>query len=177
MADPIVIVPYDPDWVKTFDQDRRLLLCVLDDVNVQIEHIGSTSVPGLDAKPIIDIMIVTQTEGDALRCISPLVGLGYVCKGEMGIPGRIFFWRDNPHTHHLHLYTTPTNPERERHLIFRDYLSAHPEAAHQYAQLKYMLAEQYRDDRDRYTRAKSDFVERIVREARNERAKQKLGGI
>lgn len=176
MADPIVIVPYDPDWVTTFEQDRRLLLSVLHDVDVQVEHIGSTSVPGLDAKPIIDIMIVTQSEVDALRCISPLVGLGYVCKGEMGIPGRIFFWRTNPHTHHLHLYTTPTNPERERHLIFRDYLRAHSEAAQEYARLKYELAEKYRNDRDRYSRSKSDFVERIVLEARNEHAKQKLDG-
>lgn len=176
MADPIVIVRYDPDWVKAFEHTRELLLYALNDVDVQIEHIGSTSVPGLDAKPIIDMMIVAQTEGDALRCITPIVRLGYECLGEAGIPGRIFFRRTNPRTHHIHLYTTATNPERERHLMFRDYLRAHAEAAQEYAQLKYLLADKYREDRDRYSRSKSDFVERIVQEARDERAKQKLDG-
>ena len=174
MADPIIIVPYDPDWVRMFEAERSLLLGTLEELQVQIEHIGSTSVPGLDAKPIIDIMIVAQNEGDALRCISPIVRLRYVYMGEMGIPGRIYFWRGSPHTYHIHLYSTPTNVEMSRHRLFRDFLVAHPDAAREYAQLKYHLADKFRNDRPQYSLSKSDFVEKILQEA--DTIKQTLEG-
>jgi GrpB-like predicted nucleotidyltransferase (UPF0157 family) len=168
MNDPILVAPYDPQWALTFERDRAQLQAALRDLNVQIEHIGSTSVVGLAAKPIIDIMIVTQNEADAIRCITPIVRLDFECRGEAEIPGRLFFRRTNPRTHNLHLYTTPANPEVERHLLFRNYLRAHPEAVQQYAELKYALAEKYRNDLEAYTESKTEFVRGIEASARSE---------
>lgn len=161
-----MVVPYDPEWAIQFERDRAKLADALRDLNVQIEHICSTSVVGLAAKPIIDIMIVTQNETDAIRCITPIVRLDFECRGEADIEGRIFFRRMNPHAHHIHLYTTPTHPEIERHLNFRDYLCSHPDAAKEYAELKYALAEKFRNDRVGYTDAKTEFIRSIEAKAR-----------
>ncbi len=171
---PIIIEAYNPEWSTAFEQEREKIAYALRDLRVQLEHIGSTSVPGLAAKPIIDILIVVENADDAVRAISPLVILQYDCRGEAGIAGRIFFGKGEPRTHHLHLYTSPHNPERERHLLFRDYLRAHRDAVQQYAVLKYGLAEKFRDDRDAYTEAKSDFIRGIVDRARVDRENGRL---
>lgn len=168
-AEPVIVVPYDPQWAADFQHERAAISAALADLDVQIEHVGSTSVPDLDAKPIVDIQLVTRTVEDAIRAISPLVRLGYECRGEMGIPGRIYFRKGTPRNRQIHLFTTPENPEVERHLIFRDYLRAHPETARDYAQLKYALAERFRNDRAAYTDAKTDFVNEVIERARAEK--------
>lgn len=173
MSDPIIVVPYDPQWVVQFEQDRAQLQNALRELDVQIEHVGSTSVPGLAAKPLIDIMIVVRDEKDAIRCITPIVRLDFECRGEAEVPGRVFFLRRNPHSHHIHLYVVG-NPEIERHLLFRDYLRTHADAAQQYAGLKYALAAEFRNDRPGYTTAKTEFVRGIVERARSERKSGRL---
>ena len=193
MSDPIVIVDYDPQWAELFEEEKAEILAALRELNVKVEHIGSTSVPGLAAKPIIDIAIITANADDAVRAITPLRRLGYVCYGEADIPGRIFFSKDDlrlksrdldsqsdldsmepervrQRTHHIHLYTMPTNPDLERHFLFRDYLRAHPETSQHYAELKRALAEKYRNDRDAYTESKTPFIRDIEAKARVERA-------
>ncbi|MBI4675389.1 MAG: GrpB family protein [Chloroflexi bacterium] len=173
MSDPIVIAPYDPKWVVRFEEECERILDAFSDLRAQIEHIGSTAVPGLAAKPIIDILIMVYTAEDAIRAITPLVRLGYTCYGEAEIPGRIYFDRRAYEPCHLHLYVQG-NPAIERHLLFRDYLRAHPDARDAYAELKRGLAEKFRNDRPTYTEAKTEFVRDIEARAREERANGRL---
>jgi len=190
VGNPIVIVDYDPQWAELFEEEKAEILAALRELNVTVAHIGSTAVPGLAAKPIIDIAIITANADDAVRAITPLRRLGYVCFGEADIPGRLFFAKDelrimardlnNPsdldsiehdlvrtRTHHVHLYTSSTNPDLERHFLFRDYLRAHPETAQHYAELKRALAEKYRDDRDAYTESKTPLIRDVEAQARD----------
>lgn len=169
MSDPIIISAYNPEWVAQFEIECEIILHAFGDLRAEIEHIGSTSVVGLAAKPIIDIAIIVESAEDAIRAITPLVRLGYKCFGEAQIPGRIYFDRREFEPCHIHLYVRG-NPELERHLLFRDYLRAHPETAEQYAELKFALAEKFRDDRPAYTEAKTEFIRGIEAIARDERA-------
>jgi GrpB-like predicted nucleotidyltransferase (UPF0157 family) len=153
----IDIVEYDPQWPLLFEQEKTRILDVLRGFDIVVEHVGSTSVPGLAAKAIIDLLLVVSNSEEAVRAITPLVSLEYECRGEAGIPGRIFFRKGVPRTHHLHLYARG-HSEIKRHLLFRDYLRANPEAARAYAELKRALAEKFRHDRDAYSEAKTDFI-------------------
>ncbi len=164
MPDPVVIVDYDPHWAEMFETEKTLILDALPGLGVTVEHIGSTSVPGLAAKPIIDMIVIVPDPTTGEKCIAPLVALGYAYRGENGIPGRFYFGKGRPHTHHLHMYPRG-HPEIERHLLFRDYLRAHPDAAREYAELKRALAEKFRNEREAYTEAKTDFVKSIQAQA------------
>jgi GrpB-like predicted nucleotidyltransferase (UPF0157 family) len=166
MADPVVIVEYDLRWVDMFTEEKARIHEALDGLEVAVEHVGSTSVPGLAAKPIIDMLAVVPDPGTGEKTIAPLTMLGYEYRGALGIPGRLYFTRGGPpHTHHLHLYPRD-NPEIARHLLFRDYLIANPNAAREYAELKQALAVKFRNDREAYTEAKGDFIRYIEAKAR-----------
>jgi GrpB-like predicted nucleotidyltransferase (UPF0157 family) len=165
LSEPVYVLAYDPEWPNKFEAERVRLEAALAALHARIEHMGSTAVPGLDAKPIIDIMIIVESVTDAIRAITPLVQLDYECRGELEIPGRIYFRRGTPRSHQIHLYVDG-NPEIERHLLFRDYLRTHPEAARQYANLKHALALRHRDDRLAYTDAKTEFILEIEARAR-----------
>jgi GrpB-like predicted nucleotidyltransferase (UPF0157 family) len=165
MTDPVVIVDYDPRWAEIFAEEKMRILEALDDPDVAVEHVGSTSVPGLAAKPIIDIMVVVPDPAAGETAIAPLTVLGYDYRGELGISGRFYFAKGRPHRYHLHMYPRG-HPETARHLIFRDYLRANPEAADVYAKLKRELAEKFHEDREAYTAAKSDFIKSIEARAR-----------
>jgi GrpB-like predicted nucleotidyltransferase (UPF0157 family) len=163
---PVHIVPYDPSWPDQFEQERRLLTGILADwVKGGIEHVGSTAVPGLDAKPVIDIMVGVGSLEASRDAISVLEQNGYSYA-----PYRpdVMHWFCKPspafRTHHLHLvpYNSPLWKER---LIFRNYLRSHLEVAREYAELKYRLAEQYRFDREAYTEAKGEFIQGVLRKA------------
>lgn len=173
MSEHIAVVPYDPRWTAAFEQERAAILHVLEGTDVRVEHMGSTAVPGLAAKPILDLMLVVPDAPAAVRTITPLLTLGYECRGEYGIAGRIYYSKGNPRTHHLHEYWGG-NPEIERHLLFRDYLREHVEARDAYSELKRGLAEKYRNDREGYTEAKTEFVRDIEQRAYAERAAKKL---
>lgn len=173
MVEPVIVLPYDPNWTIQFQSERASISNSFGELNAHIEHIGSTSVEGLAAKPIIDIAIIVESAEDAIRAITPLVRLGFTCFGEAEIPGRIYFDRREFDPCHIHLYVRG-NPELERHLLFRDYLRAHPETAQQYAELKFALAEKFRDDRPAYTEAKTEFIRGIEAIARDERANGRL---
>ncbi len=165
MADPVVIVDYDPRWAEMFEAEKTRILNALCELNVVVEHVGSTSVPGLAAKPIIDIFVIVPDPATGEKAVEPLTALGYEYRGEQGIPGRFYFGKGRPRTHHLHLYPRG-HPEIERHLLFRDYLRTHPDAAQEYAELKRDLVEKFRKEREAYTEGKSDFVKSIVSKAR-----------
>ena len=169
----IVVVDYDPAWPAMFERERTTLGRSLGSLAVGIEHVGSTAIPGLAAKPIIDLMVGIQSLTEARsRCVEPLEALGYayIRDYESWLPGELFFRKGipGPWTHHVHVME-PSNPQWERRLLFRDHLRAHPEAADAYAALKRRLAAECGDDIAAYRNAKNAFVQEAVAKAREER--------
>jgi GrpB-like predicted nucleotidyltransferase (UPF0157 family) len=137
----------------------------LGDLALAVEHVGSTAVPGLPAKPIVDLDAVIPAPADLPAAVARLAARGYVHEGDLGIPGREAF-RPPPDLPRHHLYVVAAGAaELRRHLLFRDHLRAHPDAARAYADLKRAAASRAGDDRAAYTRAKDEFVAAILREA------------
>jgi GrpB-like predicted nucleotidyltransferase (UPF0157 family) len=154
---PIEVVPYDPAWPARFEQLRALLAPALGEVAVAIEHVGSTSVPGLAAKPVIDIDVVVASPADVPEAIVRLGTLGYRHLGDLGIAGREAFRRPPGLPAH-NLYVCPQGIESLRnHLTVRDHLRAHPAARDAYAALKTRLAGEV-DWIDDYVERKSEFL-------------------
>ncbi|MEX2238517.1 MAG: GrpB family protein [Dehalococcoidia bacterium] len=158
---PVVIVDYDPEWPRLFEEEKARILEACGEWLAGIEHIGSTSVPGLPAKPIIDIMPGLRRLEDGANCIAPLKALGYQYLGEYGIPDRLYFNRGVPRSHHVHMYEVHKG-QWDWHLLFRDYLRKYPEVAQNYARLKYKLSAQHHDDVNVYAEAKSEFVDDVI---------------
>ena len=158
----LIIVDYDPTWPELFQQEKARLLAAIGDHIETIEHIGSTSVPGLAAKPVIDIMIGVRDLAKVEQpCIAAIVDLGYeyVPDYEDEMPDRRYFRKSDAsgmRTHHLHLWPVD-HPDYERHLVFRDYLRTHPDEAAAYEAVKRDLITQHDDGND-YAGAKSVFV-------------------
>jgi GrpB-like predicted nucleotidyltransferase (UPF0157 family) len=163
----IEIVPYSAEWPELFEAEAKRIKDACQGVIRVVEHIGSTAIPGLPAKPIIDIMPGLDSYRDGLKTIDPLQGLGYQYLGENGIPGRFYFVLrvEQRSVVHVHIFEVGTE-NWQRHLIFRDYLRAHPAVAKQYAELKRDLAVRFRNDREAYTNGKSDFISSVVQKAR-----------
>jgi GrpB-like predicted nucleotidyltransferase (UPF0157 family) len=167
--DVIAIVAYDPRWRELFADERRAIrACVDADVPLVIEHFGSTAIPGVPAKPIIDIMLGADRRHWS-RIVQALQGLGYVhWEGNPDV-NREFLVKGMPpfgtrRTHHVHLCEVG-GPLWER-LLFRDYLQSHPEDRSVYAMLKRRLAAEYPEDREAYTRGKDVFMAEIMARAR-----------
>jgi GrpB-like predicted nucleotidyltransferase (UPF0157 family) len=160
----IEVVPYDPAWPDIFENLRQRALHAVADVARAIEHVGSTAVPGLAAKPIIDMDVVVASAEDVPRAIERLATIGYVHRGNLGIEGREAF-HHSPHLPRHNLYVCPEDSLALRnHLALRDYLRAHPDAARQYAALKKQLAAKVHDDIDAYIAGKTGFIVGILRE-------------
>ncbi len=168
---PIVIVTYDPQWPRLFQAESELIRKQIGSYLEALEHVGSTAVPGLGAKPIIDIMPGLRQLSDARGCIEPLAAIGYeyVPEYENELPERRYFRKGPPEgrTHHVHMVENATE-FWQRHLLFRDYLRTHPETAEEYEALKHSLAREHRTDRDAYTNGKTPFIEAVVERARRE---------
>jgi len=168
---PVRIADYDARWASTFEEARAEIVSRCGALVVAVEHVGSTSVPGLAAKPIIDIMAAVERLDDAQALIEPLAALGfeYVPKNET--PDRRFFRRGlrGAGTHHLHV-VEHGSCEWRRHLLFRDHLRAHPERAADYERLKRELAAAHGPDRGAYTDAKTPFIESVIERALAEEA-------
>jgi GrpB-like predicted nucleotidyltransferase (UPF0157 family) len=157
VPDPIVIVESDPMWPHEFERLRTRAAGAVGDVAVAIEHIGSTAVAHLAAKPVIDLVVVVEPE-DLQTAVERLVAIGYTHRGNLGVEGREAFGVPEGERDH-HLYVSPSDSEELRaQLAFRDRLRANPELAAEYEALKRELAVRFRDDRMGYTDAKSDFV-------------------
>ena len=160
--DLVAVHSYSEDWPQLFDQERQQLREAIGDYVLDIQHIGSTSVPGLDAKPIIDIGVAVANFEEAAICVEPLERLGYIYHGENGIPRRHFFTKGDPRTHNLHMnelgshdWATTTH--------FRDYLRGHPETTRAYAELKRELAIRHQHDREAYQEGKNQLIQEILR--------------
>jgi GrpB-like predicted nucleotidyltransferase (UPF0157 family) len=165
MDDAIVVVDYNSNWPVGYQLEKQRLLDAIGSDAIDIEHVGSTSVPGLAAKPIIDIAVSLRHFPPRVEAIDALEKCGYVYQGESGVPGRHFFYKGMPRTHHLHL-VEPNGEVWQRHLLFRDFLRTHPESARQYENLKRQLAVQYRCDRDAYNHAKTPLIAELMAAAR-----------
>lgn len=161
----IIVVPYDPNWPLQFEAAAAGLRPVFGDNLITLHHIGSTSVPGLAAKPTLDLLGVVKSLALVTTMRSDFESLGYQARGAYGIEGREFFVKGTPNpTHHLHVYEEGC-VEILRHLAFRDYLRAHPDVAAEYAALKSKLAALYKLDSVSYQDGKSDWVRRVERQA------------
>lgn len=160
----VVVVDYDPMWPAIFEQLRDHVWPVVRDISISIEHIGSTSVPELAAKPIIDLSIVVPSDADVPLAIERLATLDYVHKGNLGIEGREAFKRPEGLPRH-NLYLCPQSSLGLKNpLAVRDYLRTHPDMARTYGDLKKQLAAQFPRDIDRYVAGKTDFILNILQQ-------------
>jgi GrpB-like predicted nucleotidyltransferase (UPF0157 family) len=163
----IVVVPYDKNWHERYRLEAEKLTEILGEEAVSIHHIGSTSIPNMKAKPIIDILVEVKNIETNDEFNEDMLKEGYLPKGENGILGRRYFVKGKgpTHTHHIHMFQTG-NPEIERHLHFRDYLSTHPEEAQIYGRLKEDLAQRFPEDGLSYTKGKDEFIKRVDNKAK-----------
>jgi len=167
MSAPVVIVEYDPKWPDLYEAEKHRILSAVGDRVGTVEHIGSTSVSGLCAKPIIDVMaaVAGPEEADALLPTLGAIGYNDVTKIEddaewfycLGRGRRSLYY-------HLHLVRAGSDHWR-RHILFRDYLREHPGTADEYCRLKKSLAERYRTEREKYTESKTQFIMDVVAKA------------
>ncbi len=168
--DEVVITEYDPNWVLLFEQESACILTVSDgDLVTRIEHFGSTAVPGLAAKPIIDLLVGVRSLAEAKQvAVLQLERLGYAYWSENPDPQRMFFVKglppNSPRTHHIHM--VELNSILWERLLFRDYLRKHPDEAAHYVQLKYYLAQRFSSDREAYTMGKAEYIESVMQKAR-----------
>lgn len=155
---------YDPGWPDAFEGLRAAIWPAVSDIAISIEHVGSTAVPGLAAKPVIDLDVVVRADQVATG-ITRLTALGYEHRGDLGIPDREAFAQPAGSPRH-HLYLCPSNSEAlANHLAVRNHLRAHPQAAHAYGELKQGLARRFADDIDGYIEGKTAFLVDILRKA------------
>ncbi|HEY6172094.1 MAG TPA: GrpB family protein [Candidatus Kapabacteria bacterium] len=162
MVEPVIIVTYDPNWKDLYQIEREEIMARIGEYIQDIQHMGSTSVEGLAAKPIIDMMIGIRALEDTRHCIPPLEGIGYeyVPEFEKDLPMRRYLRKSTGgiRTHHIHMVERSSD-FWNKHIAFRDILRSNTSVREGYGALKYRLAETYRDDREGYTDAKTDFIE------------------
>ncbi len=162
----VKVVPHDPTWKEKFASEAAVLRSVLGDEITAVHHIGSTSVPGLSAKPTIDVLVEVREIGKVDDFDGAMTERGYGAWGEYGIAGRRLFTKDSGAARitNVHVFDAGT-PEVERHLAFRDYLVRHPEIARAYGSLKEDLAAKFPTDIEAYMDGKDAFVKQTEREA------------
>jgi GrpB-like predicted nucleotidyltransferase (UPF0157 family) len=165
MPGHVIVMDYDPHWPNLFEELRVPVVAELRDLVVIVEHVGSTAVPGLAAKPIIDMDVVVPSVADIPEAIARLAILGYVRRGDLGITGRESFISPAGKPRH-HLYVCALGSEElRRHRTFRDYLLTHPDDARAYGALKKAAALRFAEDRAAYTEAKTRFVAAVLQRA------------
>jgi len=165
----VELVSYDTCWAKEFEDERRRLLDIFGDKIIAVEHIGSTSIPGLIAKPIIDINVAISSLERAEDFILGLQSLGYEYMKGRQFDDRYFFPKGPAsfRTHHLNLVEYSSETGWNDPLLFKKYLIEHPFSMREYASLKQHLALECKNDRKKYTEAKSDFIKSVIIKARN----------
>ncbi|MBL1230479.1 GrpB family protein [Enterococcus sp. BWB1-3] len=167
MVRKIEVVPYNPFWPSQFLEEKKKITEVLPAaLIINIIHIGSTSVPNLAAKPVIDISLIVDDINQLDQYINNMAELGYECWGEYGLPGRRYFQNGgDERTHQVHAYQYDNLKEIGRHVAFRDYLRTHPKVASEYGAIKMEAANQNPTDIDGYMAYKDEFVKKFEKEA------------
>lgn len=163
----VVVLPYDERWEQAFTQIKDEIQAALGSLALRIEHVGSTSVRGLSAKPIIDIDVVIRDYSVFDAVVTALKEIGYQHEGDLGIAAREAFKYDGKaHLQKHHLYVCPQDSaELKRHIAFRNYLRSNPEAVREYGRIKEEGAALYPDDIGKYIQHKSPFIEKVYRES------------
>lgn len=163
----VKVVGYNPNWHKEFEAEKQRLLDTFGEKILAVEHIGSTSIPGLAAKPIIDMVVAVKSFDDLPEFIEGLQKLGYEYMPERMFDSRKFFPKGSQEnrTHHLNLVLQNDPEQWIKPVVFRDYLRTHETEHKQYAKLKTNLAKQYADDRATYTKLKDDFFQLVIDKA------------
>lgn len=166
----VILAPYDPQWPVLFEREKTLLLSNFDDRIIAIEHIGSTAIPGMPAKPIIDINVAVPSLEKVDLFIEKLPKLGYEYIPERRFSDRQFFPKgpESKRTHHLNLVEVSSETGWKNQLLFRDYMRTHADARQAYIELKTKLAEKYADNRDEYTEQKSSYIREIIKKAKSD---------
>ncbi|MFX1579883.1 MAG: GrpB family protein [Promethearchaeota archaeon] len=167
MTREVKVVPYNSDWPRLYQLEVISLRKVLGNEIVSTSHIGSTSIPGMMAKPIIDILLEVKRISKIDDYNDDMVKLGYNPRGEFGIPGRRYFSKSDSNdvrTHHVHAFQLG-DIGLERHLAFRDYMIAHPKDAREYAQLKLNLVRVFQWDIDGYCKGKESYIDDMEKKA------------
>ena len=162
----VIVLPYDRGWKEAFEEIRRDIESACGDLILGVEHVGSTSVEGLSAKPCIDLDVVIRDYGVFPEVVARLAAIGYIHEGDLGIPEREAFRYDHkPHRMKHHLYVCPRDSrELHRHVTFRDFLRNTPEAAAEYGRVKEEGARLYPEDIDGYIRYKGPCIEKLYRQ-------------
>lgn len=159
----VTVLPYDSAWKSAFEAIKKEIEGAAGDLILGIEHVGSTSVEGMSAKPCIDLDVVIRDVSVLEAVIARLAAIGYIHEGDLGIPGReAFKYTDKPHLQTHHLYVCPRDSrELHRHITFREFLKSHPEAVKRYSRVKETAAQLFPDDIDRYIAYKSPCIEEL----------------
>ncbi|WP_084787733.1 GrpB family protein [Anaerobacillus alkalidiazotrophicus] len=161
----VKVFPHKQKWIEMFQEESEKLKTVFKDELIHVYHIGSTAIPTIYAKPIVDIMVEVTNISKVDKFTSEMEELGYESHGEYGIPNRRFFSKGGDNrTHHVHIFEHG-NGEIDRHLAFRDYMIAHPEEALKYSQLKQTLAEKFPTNIAMYIEGKNDYIKVIDKKA------------
>lgn len=160
---------HNPFWRSLFEKESKILLDTFPDIIQEISHGGSTAIPNIPAKPIIDMFAVVSNLEDTKLLRQELESLGYVYRGEEGVSERILFTKEigEKQTYHLQ-FVEKTSNEWKNHLLLKNYYLRHPDVAELYALLKQKLAEQFSDDRQAYSNGKYDFIQSIIAKAKQE---------
>ncbi len=160
----VKLIEYTEEWNELYSLEKNRLLKKFGDIIVNIQHIGSTSIPGMTAKPIVDIMVTVEKRELLVSALKPLYDLGYRFLGNGGRRGRLFFVKGNENItyYHLHLLVSGSHYERN-YLFFRDYLRENKKFANKYKHLKIELSKKFPSNRDKYSQFKSSFVKRVLR--------------
>lgn len=163
----IEVVPHDPRWREEFEKEAKHIAAALGENVAGVHHIGSTSIPGIYAKPVIDILVEVRDIAEVDKRSAEIESRGYEIMGEFGIAGRRYFRRDNAEgvrTHQVHSFEAGSS-EAVRHLAFRDYLIAHPEEARAYSELKKRLAAEHPYSMEDYMDGKDGFIKEMEKRA------------
>lgn len=161
----VIVMPYHKEWQTDFEKIKNELENAIGDMVIAIEHVGSTSVQGMSAKPCIDIDVVIKDYSVFDIIVGKLADIGYIHEGDLGIKDReAFKYTDKPHLQTHHLYVCPQySTELHRHITFRDYLRTHPEAANEYSKVKEKAAQLFPDDIDSYIEFKSPCIAKLYK--------------
>lgn len=157
----VALVDHDPSWARAYGEEERRIKGALAGLALDVQHCGSTAVPGIKAKPILDIVVGVERLALGRECVAPLRGIGYAYLGDALVPDEHFFGKGSPRTHHLHIVEW-RRPSWDDKVLFRDRLLADPILARAYEATKVALAHRFPSDRASYTRAKAAFITGVV---------------
>ena len=172
-TDVVELLPYTPEWSEEFQKEKQLLFELLSDFSIIVEHVGSTSLIGCPAKPVIDVFVGVESLDIAEKMIPILTSNGYINK--FNVPNEIYFKKtaNGLTTHHIHIADVH-GEVWDSQILFRDYLNSHPDKLHEYIELKTRLALMHPNERDLYSAGKKEFIENCIYETKNECVRKRI---